>query len=713
MMNTTKRILVFCAYCFNALYGQAQSEDPLTFQDSINSHSLETITVLGTTNVRRNNTYSFSLKEVKPLVSVVGETDVLRYIGTLPGVSQGMEGGLGFFVRGSNTGNNRIELDDVPVYGSDHLFGLFSTIPSEVVDQVTFRNGKLPAISGDFLSSLVKIATIQPDAAKYRGNLSVSPFMAGLSVNGPLIKNRLSFQAAGRISLLRPEIQLIKAMTDMEGDVLPEVADLYVKVHYQVNHRHAVNLSHYYSNDYFKYRHVEESRLESSSNTVEENWGNKIVRLSWNWKIKESMQLNTMVYYNYFASGQRQRTTSNGQQTNELRLQTLLQEWAAQSAWSYRTNDLIAGAGLQAKSQQIRPAAEKVYVGEASSENHYSFNPDYFAKMCSGYADLEYKYKRFTPSIGYRINYYFIENQRILDNNLRLALAVELSKETGLEISYDQLSQFHHIVEGLPTGWSLDLILPSTPLYKPEKARQYYAGGFWSNKQALLSAGVYYKNMDNLTSYKNASNIFGVQNANWMDEVVTGKGESYGLELRAEKREERWNAAASYTLSKTDRLFADINQDKKFPFKFDRRHILNLTGQVLTRKRESSNQQLNMMLAFSSGHHITLPIAMYQGIEPPYWRQQSVIYVPPKEEENALYRQLMSGTNEYLLPSYLRVDISYSFLRIGKRFTHEFVIGIFNVLNRHNPYLIFYEDDRWKQLSIFPILPSVKWSLSF
>ena len=294
-----------------------------------------------------------------------------------------------------------------------------------------------------------------------------------------------------------------------------------------------------------------------------------------------------------------------------------------------------------------------------------------------------------------------------------MALALELSKESGLELSYDQLSQFHHIVEGLPIGWSLDLIIPADPLYKPEQARQYYAGGFWSSKQGLLAAGVYYKKMYHLTSYKNASNIFGVQNTNWMDEVVAGTGESYGLELRAEKKEKRWNMAASYTLSKTDRLFAGINQAKKFPFKFDRRHILNLTGQVLTRKRKNREQHLNGAFAFSSGHRITLPVALYQGIEPPYWTKQIGIYVPPKEQENALYRQLMSETNGYSLPYYLRADIGYSFRRSGKRFTNEFTIGIFNVLNRHNPYLVFYDEDRWKQLSIFPILPSIQWSLSF
>lgn len=709
-MLSIKKVFVFCCCCLYVFCGHAQSnENNFTHQDSIKHHLLNEVTVMGTTNVRRNNTYSYLLKEVKPLVSVVGETDVLRYIGTLPGVSQGMEGGLGFFVRGSNSGNNRIELDNVPVYGSAHLFGLFSVVPSDVVENVTFRDGKLPASSADFLSSLTSISTIQPNTEKYKGNLSVSPFMAGISLNGPIIKNKLSFQVAGRMSLLRPEIQLVKKITNMEGDVLPEVADLYVKLHYRLNNQNVINMSYYYSNDYFKY-HYED---DSNNNSIEENWGNSILRLSWNWKIAEALQLNTMAYYNHFVSGQRQLNIYSTQQNSDLHLQTLLQEYAVQTALSYQTNNMVITAGLQGKSQQIQPAAENIYVAQKSADNRYSFNPDYFSKMLTEYIDFEYKYKKAIATIGFQSNHYFIENQKISDINLRLAYNIKLFKDGGLEFSYDQLSQFHHVVEGLPVGWSLDLIIPANKLYKPEKAQQYYAGGFWSKNHWSLSAGIYYKNMDNLTSYKNASNIFGVQNTNWMDEVVSGTGESYGLELRAEKKEERWNMNASYTLSKTDRLFADINDGKRFPFKFDRRHILNLTGQVLTRKREYSNQYLNVVFAFSSGHHITLPVGMYEGIEPPYWTSQTGIYIPPKEQENALYRQLMSKTNEYSLPNYLRADISYSFFLIRKRFTHEFNIGIYNVLNRHNPYLIFYDENAWKQLSIFPILPSVKWTLSF
>jgi hypothetical protein len=42
-------------------------------------------------------------------------------------------------------------------------------------------------------------------------------------------------------------------------------------------------------------------------------------------------------------------------------------------------------------------------------------------------------------------------------------------------------------------------------------------------------------------------------------------------------------------------------------------------------------------------------------------------------------------------------------------------IGIYNLLNRHNVYSIMYDPDSrsWKSLSLFPIMPTVSWSMKF
>lgn len=152
---------------------------------------------------------------------------------------------------------------------------------------------------------------------------------------------------------------------------------------------------------------------------------------------------------------------------------------------------------------------------------------------------------------------------------------------------------------------------------------------------------------------------------------------------------------------------------KEFPFKFDRRHILNLNAQFITKKKKNSEQNFNFALAYSSGHKETIPIGMYKGELPPNWDIMNGSAINMLMYENAYSRQLMSAVNNFCLPDYFRIDIGYTFIKIHKKSTSEFTIGVYNVLNKKNPYLIFYQKDRWKQLSILPIIPSIQWNLSF
>ena len=76
-------------------------------------------------------------------------------------------------------------------------------------------------------------------------------------------------------------------------------------------------------------------------------------------------------------------------------------------------------------------------------------------------------------------------------------------------------------------------------------------------------------------------------------------------------------------------------------------------------------------------------------------------------------RQIMSEVNGYTLSDYFRIDVGYSFIKKTKHSTRELTLGLYNILNRQNPYLIFYQDNSWKQLSILPIIPSIEWSISW
>ena len=68
------------------------------------------------------------------------------------------------------------------------------------------------------------------------------------------------------------------------------------------------------------------------------------------------------------------------------------------------------------------------------------------------------------------------------------------------------------------------------------------------------------------------------------------------------------------------------------------------------------------------------------------------------------------------MPAYIRMDLGCSLrFNLDKRCHHTLNLGIYNVLNRHNPFSLTYdtEDRTWKKVSIFPIMPSLSWTLEF
>lgn len=702
--------------------------EPVKAQNSIEKDSLyqihlKNVNVYGKDLTRRNSLYQYTPLQVRSLVTVLGEPDVMRYVGTLPGVTQGIEGTMGFFIRGGNSGNNRIELDGVPVYGATHLFGFFSSFHSDIVQDVEFRSGGMPASSGNLLSALSQITTLQPDTQKYHGGFSISPYMLGGSVNGPLSK-KVSFQLAARISLLAAEYKLLhktlhkvlnenlESDLDFKGDVKPWVTDVYFKLYFHPQERKSFTISGYISNDYFKYQW---NKYGWITNSIRLSWGNEFVRFGWENKLSEYCQMRTMAYVNHFYAGQKWMSQKDIELPENIpvkndRIRTALYEVAFQKKLQYNKKNWSIEAGIEGKFQHFQPAVKSVQTTVERDEMKMGDQPNAGTLVLFG--EMKYAYKILQLKLGIREALFLGDDRNFFNTDVHVSSLINFKRGWGIEMDYDYLTQYQHVMEGLPVGWSLDMVIPASRLLPPEKAHQIYLGSFYSHGFYYVSVGGYYKNMKHLASYKNASNIFGIENSSWEEEVCTGEGESYGMEIRAEKKGRDWNATLSYTLSKTDRQFDEINKGRKFPFRFDRRHVLNLTGRILIKTKEKKQQYLNLGLAYASGHYLTIPQNMYKGVLPPYWGQ-ALGGISSEMQELAYSRQLMSDINAYKMTDYFRMDIGYTFQKQGKHHYRELTIGVYNIFNRKNPYLLFYDENKWKQLSIMPVIPSIQWTMRF
>lgn len=704
--NTLLLSFILLIVLFAPAYGVPAGNSDAYFQDSIQVHrniDLDSVVLTGRKPIRRNNEFIFTPLKAKEIVTVLGETDVIRYIGTLPGVSQGMEGGMAYYVRGSNSGNNRIELDGVPVYGSTHLFGLVSTFHPDIIDSSTFRMGGIPASNGDFLASITSVVTAKPSENVYLGGFQVSPFIASGFFNGIIPRTPLGVVAAARTLTTRPFLSLLKATSIIDAEINPEVLDLFIKLNYNPDTSNTFAVNGYASNDFFGFNF--------GISDISINWGNALMSFLWEHDKSNGFKMSTLVYANRYYSGQRFLYYSHeGVLESALRMQTALEEQKARTIASYSIKRWVFSLGLSSTNRLFSPAAERVLVGKSTTSN---FGERTNVQLHTLFSSIQYSYRYYVAKIGIRQCAYWQSNNLAWHTDIRSSLTRTLGARAGLELTYDKLTQTYHVIEGLPVGWAIDLMIPANSRYPAQTSHQMFAGGYWAWGNSVLSGGTYYKKMCNLIRYINSTNIFGVQNTNWQDEIIKGNGDSYGLEMRIEHNSLRWSGALSYTLSKTSRQYPEINEGMPFPFKFDRRHILNLQAQYILPKKHKSERKLNANLSLSSGHYATLPIGMYKGEELPFWSSIGSNYRTLLMNENSWGRQQISSINGEKMPMYFRLDLGYTITRKKPKYTSEIAFGFFNILNIHNPYLYFYHDYGWKQLSILPLVPSASYGIKF
>ena len=82
--------------------------------------------------------------------------------------------------------------------------------------------------------------------------------------------------------------------------------------------------------------------------------------------------------------------------------------------------------------------------------------------------------------------------------------------------------------------------------------------------------------------------------------------------------------------------------------------------------------------------------------------------------------------NSYRMEPYHRMDLSITLKgKENKKFESNWSISVYNVYNRQNPYFIYFDIEnslgqedgsielKAKQVSLFPIIPSISWNFKF
>lgn len=695
------------------------------------SQELPEVEVTANARIQENvqmSAINLPVTQIKALPALMGEADLLKTLQLMPGIQSGGEGTTGLYVRGGGPDQNLILLDGVPLYNVSHLFGFMSVFNADAVNNMEVFKGAFPARYGGRVSSVVDVSMKEGNMQKFHGEGSIGLVASKITLEGPLAKDRTSFILSARRTyidvLARPIVAAQNRNSNDEYHGGYYFYDITAKVNHRFSGKDRIYLSLYMGDDKFYSDSETMENLSAHTKSASQlAWGNLVTAFRWNHVFTGRLFGNAAITYSRY----RLRTDMESWDTYEKT------DWSANAPVS-RTVTEYYGAAYQSG---INDWTGRLSFDYVPSPNHYirfgatatyhTFSPgalaftspDSIAQYSQGklsgweygiYAEDEVKVTdRLKTNIGLHWSGFSVRNTFYSVLQPRISARYLLSRDISAKASYSRMAQYIHLLANSNVGLPTDLWVPATDRLQPQTSHQVAAGLARTFRQEYeISVEGYYKTMDNVLEYKEGASFLNPDN-HWEDKVLQGDGRSFGLELFVQKKTGSVTGWIGYTLSYTDRLFDELNNGERFPYKYDRRHDFS----IALIKRLSKKVEFSGTWVFGTGNSISLPVGVYQAANP----------ILPTSESRNYYD--FGKRNSYRMAPYHRLDLSVSFLKTTRWGERRWVIGVYNAYSRRNPFYIDvqekekrYNGDTYKkyeyiQYSLFPIIPSISYQFKF
>lgn len=701
-------------------------------------------------NVSSTNMGSVKLdmEEIKKLPAFLGEVDILKTIQLLPGVKSSGDGNTGFYVRGGGPDQNLILLDEAVVYNASHLLGFFSVFNGDAVKSVNLIKGGMPAQYGGRLASVLDITMKEGNNKEYHAEGGIGLISSRLTIQGPIKKDTGSFIVSAR----RTYIDVLARPFAKPDSPLKKSGvyfyDMNAKLNYRLSDKDRVFASGYFGRDVMTFTDpTSEFKLGVS-------WGNSTGVIRWNHLFSNKLFMNSSAIFSDY------KFSFGAEQSGfELKLFSGIRDWNAKVDFGYfptirhevkfglnyvfHTFTPMSATAKQGETEFDLGGVKKLRAHELGAYVSDDFDLTDNIKIHAG---LRYSYfmqvgpfdRYFKDPVTGQNNdtLHYDSNQRVADYGglePRFNIRYVLNTKSSIKASYTYNLQYIHLASLSAVTLPIDTWVPSSERVKPQKGSQYALGYFRNFKDNTYetSVEIYYKDLQNQIEYRDGALPGASVNDNADNDFVFGKGQAYGIELFLKKRSGKFNGWIGYTLSYTKRTFEDLNRGIEYYAKYDRRH----DASIVLSYDLSKKWTFAAIWVYGTGNAITIPTSYY------------VI------DGNVTYDY--GDRNAYRMPAYHRGDISATFTpdrakkmekkkarkvkrfeakgkdpstihiprNWAKNYESSWNFSIFNVYNRHNPYIIYFANEgsvtqgnlkiKAKQVYLFPILPSITWNFKF
>lgn len=715
------------------------------------------------------STVRLTAQQIASSPRVLGESDVLRVLQTLPGIKTESDYSGGLHVRGGRNDQNLILLDGIPVYNPWHFFGVFGAFNSDIIHSVEFNKGVFPALYGNRLSSLIHIETIDgsQDTDNYAIHLGLLSSSAAISSK---LNERNSLSFSIRRTYMDPFLRMWdnhESYSDRDGESYQQRTQYYfmdanMRYRFQIDRIHTLQLTLFSGNDRLRLTGIDSYNRVSEQNTAHYDWLDEQnstdfgwdnyaagVRLTSNW---DRIRLVQQLYYSRFVMNNddylysesgwgRQIRTSAGlrpvtRTVNEDVIYFLDKSFGQSLAdWGYNgvltvpmLDWLRMDAGMELLVHDFRKdGLLEEYTDIRRNENVDGYPPKNIRTNIrverlleedmvaySGALSMALSLELGALSVYPGLRFESFEPGALRSLLPRVNTTLSFSENWIITAGYGQFRQYYHAVGLESFQLPVDNWVWSDADISPSKATTLTAGTRYqypSNGSILLEG--YYRtfekllNFDPIESYKAVSGT-GTLVPVYTDIMTVGEGEAYGVEILLDHQWNKVSLQTGYTWSRSRLRFDRINEQQWYPARSDIRHDVNVQVQW----NVSTSWEVGGNFAFRSGQPITWAYSAYDRVE-------DHLGLGIELDSDLL---IWKYRNNFRLPDYHRLDVFVT--RKGGRFFNGSIDYSFNVINLYNRQNIFainprtefqldravqttFIEPRFRVIPQLPVLPMV------
>ena len=659
----------------------------------------------------------FKPQILKNIPSAFGESDIMKIVLTLPGVTTVGEASSGYNVRGGAADQNLILFNGGTVYNPSHLFGLFTSFNSDAVADVELFKGSIPAEYGGRISSVLRVTSKEANMQKLTGSASISTLTSKANIEIPIIKDHVSLLLNGRTTY---SDWMLKKLPEDSGykNGTANFYDFGGVLTWKLNNMHRLKIYGYWSNDKFSF-------------SSEDNYGYQNRNVSAEWRSILNERLTATVsagldHYDYFNED---RETPSMAARLSFGIDQL---WGKLHIRQRLTEKQTLSYGLSVQHYNVQggkyePIGEQSYIKTDELQREKALES-------AAYIDYERQFtEKFSISAGLRysmfnalgprdVNIYYDDElpteETLLETRhetgiiktyhapeIRLSARYALRENLSLKAGFNTMHQYIHKVSNTSIMSPTDTWKLSDLNIKPQNGWQVATGIYseTADKRYEFSAEVYYKHISDYLNYRSSAVL--LMNHHLETDVIPTKGQAYGIELQAKKPIGRVNGWVSYTYSRSllrqddERVALPLNDGDWYSSEYDRPHEVKAVLNLKFTERYSLSSNFN----YATGRPTTLPAGKYY------------------DSYNRKYMPYYTNRNTYRIPDYIRLDLAFNIEPTHKltTFLHtSFSIGVYNALARKNAYNVYYvtegQEIKGYKLSVFgTAIPYVSLNMRF